>query len=124
MDALEERIKGLRERYARTLPGFVAEIRKLMVQASERKVPRADLLRPFHTLAGTAGTLGYEEIATLAWETEHILCSNSAPEVTADELRQLTARLADLEAVLGRHLEAADGTRDTTWSAFEGGGVV
>lgn len=122
MNLLEERIKGLRQRYARALPGYLAEIRELMVQASE--VSRAALLRPFHTLAGTAGTFGCVEIASLAWEAEGILSSNSASNVSGEELEQLTSRLMDLEEALRRQPDSDDGSPDTVWSTFEGGGVV
>ena len=124
MNALEERIEGLRRRYRRTLPGYVAEIGKLMMQASDQTVRRTDLLRPFHTLAGTAGTFGYDEIATRAWEAECILSSNTAPEITADEMGQLTSCLADLQAALTRQLDVIDESPDTMWATFEGGGVV
>jgi chemotaxis protein histidine kinase CheA len=119
MDALEKRIKELRQRYAQKLPGLVAEISTLMM----RKAPRAGLLRQFHTLAGTAGTFGYEEITTLAWEAEYILSSSPAPEITPGELGQLTSRMVHLQEVC-RTLEVIDESRDNTWSTFEGGGVV
>jgi chemotaxis protein histidine kinase CheA len=120
MKALEERTKELRQQYARTLPRFVAEIGRMMVV----KVPRADLLHQFHSLAGSAGTFGYEEIATLAWEAEHILSSNSAPEITPGELGRLTSRMVHLTEVLSRTLEVVDESPNATWSTFEGGGVV
>lgn len=124
MDALEERIKELRQRYALTLPGIVAKICRLMLQPNERSVPRADLLHQFHTLAGTAGTFGYEEIATLAWEAECILSSSPASEVISEEIGQLTSLLMDLDEALRRQLDGEDGSRSTGWSTFEGGGVV
>ena len=125
MNALEERIKHLRHRSARPFPGLVAEIKGLVTQASDLTVARADLLAPFHTLAGTAGTFGFEEIAAVAWESECILASSAAPEITAGELEQLTARVVQLEEALHRQLQSVDESPDdTTWVPFEGGGVV
>lgn len=90
---------------------------------SERDISRAELLREFHTIAGTAGTFGYADIAALAWEAECILSSASEPEVTPDEVEHVAARLAALDQAVHQYLQY-DGSPDTVWSTFEGGGVV
>jgi HPt (histidine-containing phosphotransfer) domain-containing protein len=123
MNTLEERIRELRQRYAQTLPDRLASIAGMLMQAGERSIARTELLRQFHTLAGTAGTFGYEDIATLAREAERVLSSAQAPDVTPEEVECLVAGLVDLDAALRRHVEIG-GWHGSTWSTFEGGGVV
>ena len=124
MNALEERIRELRQRYALTLPDRVASIGNLLTQAGERNAARVELLRQFHTLAGTAGTFGYQDLATLAWEAECILSCASSPDVTPEEVERVSSRLADLDEALQRHLAADGGSPNVVWSTFEGGGVA
>ncbi|MDP9194096.1 MAG: Hpt domain-containing protein [Acidobacteriota bacterium] len=129
MNALENRIRELRQRYAQTLPERLASIARTLIQAGEAmqagetNIPRAELLRQFHTLAGTAGTFGFEDIATLAADAECILSTASVPYVTPGEVERLASRLLDLDAALRRHLEGV-GSHGAAWSTFEGGGVL
>ena len=124
MNILEDRIRALRERYAQTLPDRVASIGGMLMQAGQQGCDRAELLRQFHTLAGTASTFGYEDIAALALDAERFLSTPSAPEVTPVEVEHLISVLVDLETVIRRHAGAGDGSPRTPWSTFEGGGVV
>jgi len=133
MNALENRIRELRQRYARTLPDRLASVARTLIQAGETmqagetiqagetNIPRAELLRQFHTLAGTAGTFGFEDIATLAGDAECLLSSASALYVTPDEVERLASGLVDLDIAMRRHVDTA-GSRGTAWSTFEGGG--
>jgi chemotaxis protein histidine kinase CheA len=115
MNILEDRIRALRERWAQTLPDRVASIEGMLTHAAECGCDRAELLRQFHSLAGTASTFGYDDIAALAWDAEYFLSMPSVPEVTPAEVEHLVAGLVDLETVVRRHVEVG---------TFEGGGVV
>jgi chemotaxis protein histidine kinase CheA len=123
MSILEDRIRALRQRYAQTLPDHVASIGRMLTQG-DRGCDRAVLLRLFHTLAGTASTFGYEDVATLAWDAECFLSTPSAPEITRAEAEHLASGLVDLETVIRRHVVAGDETSRAEWSAFEAGGVI
>ena len=123
MNALEDRIRELRQRYAQTLPDRAASIGRMLMQAPQRNITRAELLRQFHTLAGTAGTFGYEDIAALAREAERVLSSAQAPDVTREEVERLVSGLVDLDVAIRRHLDAG-GSYGPVCSTFEGGGVV
>jgi chemotaxis protein histidine kinase CheA len=124
MNILEDRIRALRQRWAQTLPDRVASIGGMLMHAAECGCDRAELLRQFHTLAGTASTFGYEDIATLAWDAECFLSTPSAPEVTPAEVEHLVSGLVDLETVIRRHVEVGDESTRAGWSTFEGGGVI
>lgn len=62
--------------YRRTLPGKIARIHALwqaVVSSGETAPVLADLERLAHTLAGTAGTLGFREVGVAARTLEQLL---------------------------------------------------
>jgi chemotaxis protein histidine kinase CheA len=122
MEALEQRIRELKQRYALTLPDRVASIGNLLLQAGEQAVVRAELLRQFHTLAGTAGTFGYNDVAALACEAEGLLSSVATPEVTPDEVEHVACRLVDLDEVIHRDVGCYGLSNRTALSFLEQAG--
>jgi HPt (histidine-containing phosphotransfer) domain-containing protein len=103
MLSIEERITELRHRYTLSLPDRFAAIRGAFLDGT-LNLPRTDLLRRFHTIAGSAATFGYEDIAALAADAECILSAATLPAVTPGEAAYLTACVTGLEQALQRHL--------------------
>jgi chemotaxis protein histidine kinase CheA len=100
MNQVQERINELRQRYMRTLPDRVATIGGMLMHST-----RAELLRQFHTLAGTAGTFGYDDVAVLAGEAERTLSgAGPATAVTRAEIQDVAFCLADLDHAIQQHL--------------------
>jgi HPt (histidine-containing phosphotransfer) domain-containing protein len=102
MVSIEERITELRYRYTLSLPDRFAAIRG---GVDGRTLPRTDLLRRFHTIAGSAATFGYTDMATLAAGAESVLAAATVPAVTPREAEYLTSCVAGLEEALQRHLD-------------------
>jgi HPt (histidine-containing phosphotransfer) domain-containing protein len=101
---LQQRIEELRHRYVLSLPDRIAAIAGAVIDDA-RKLARADMLRRFHTIAGSASTFGYEDIASLAGQAESALSATSVPEVTPGEAAYLTSCVAELRNALHRHLD-------------------
>ena len=100
---IEERITELRHRYTLSLPDRFAAIR-CAFEGDASNLRRRDLLRRFHTIAGSAATFGYGDIAALAADAECILAAATLPAVTPAEAASLTSCVAGLEKALQRHL--------------------
>lgn len=80
--------------YRRALPEKVAHIRSLWnaVASGDETAPRADLERLVHTLAGTAGTLGFHAVGATA-KTLELLLEQAA---SAAQVR-LSPQCADID---------------------------
>lgn len=100
---IEQRITELRHRYTLSLPDRFAAIRGAFL-GDAMNLPRTDLLRRFHTIAGSAATFGYDDIAALAADAECILSAATLPAVTPGEAAYLTSCMTGLEKALQRHL--------------------
>ncbi|MDI1272907.1 Hpt domain-containing protein [Polaromonas sp.] len=79
--------------YRRALPEKIAHIRSLWnaVASGDETAPRAELERLVHTLAGTAGTLGFHAVGAAAKALELLLEQASS----AGQVR-LSPRCADI----------------------------
>jgi HPt (histidine-containing phosphotransfer) domain-containing protein len=101
---LEQRIRELRHRYVLSLPDRIAAIAGAVIDDAG-KIARADMLRRFHTIAGSASTFGFDDIATLAGQAESALSAASVPEVTPGETAYVTSCVAELRNALDRYLD-------------------
>jgi len=74
-----ERMRILRDTYARELPGKVEAIEgewKFLLSSGEYQTNIHTVIRSFHTLAGSAATFGYPHLSEVARQGEKILKSN------------------------------------------------
>lgn len=74
---ISEKISRLRENYLENLPHKIAEIeamwQKFVHSTSEQLIVLKQLFHLVHTLTGSAGTFGAEEISTSARQLEDVL---------------------------------------------------
>ncbi len=98
-------LAGQRAEYKRGLPAKVAEIRAQWQAVNiDADAPKAmkDLERMAHTLAGTAGTLGYREIGAAAKAlellVEHAVVAGT--DLTLTQRSEIAQALATLQGAL------------------------
>lgn len=94
-----------RVEYQRSLPGKIAEIRALwqVVNAdADAPKPMKDLERMAHTLAGTAGTLGYREIGAAAKALELLVehAVVAGPDLTLTQRSEIARAIDTLQGAL------------------------
>ncbi len=94
-----------RVEYKSSLPGKMLEVRALWHAVNEHAEivkPLKDLERMAHTLAGTAGTLGYREVGTAAKAlellVEHALVAGS--DLTLTQRSEIALAIDTLQASL------------------------
>lgn len=91
--------------YQRSLPEKIAGIRALwqVVNAdADAPEPKKDLERMAHTLAGTAGTLGYREIGTAAKALELLVAQAvvAGPDLTLTQRSEIARAIDTLQGAL------------------------
>lgn len=90
--------------YQRALPEKMAHIRALWnaVAGGDETAPQAELERLVHTLAGTAGTLGFHEVGAAARALELLLeqASESGPSFPLAGSQEIVLAIAALQASL------------------------
>ena len=91
--------------YQRSLPEKIAGIRALwqVVNAdADAPEPMKDLERMAHTLAGTAGTLGYREIGTAAKALELLVAQAvvAGPDLTLTQRSEIVRAIDTLQGAL------------------------
>ncbi|MDO9403807.1 MAG: Hpt domain-containing protein [Polaromonas sp.] len=100
-DPFQQFLEAQREAYRRGLPEKAAQSAALWqaVQSStDNAKALADLHRHAHTLAGTAGTLGFAQVGAAAAALEHLL---APPQyLTPEHVEAVGAAVAALQASL------------------------
>lgn len=89
-----------RAEYKAALPGKMAEVHALWALAApgeDAAQPLADLQRLAHTLAGTAGTLGFRDVGTAAKALE-LLVEEAGIALTPAQRADMTLAIAALQA--------------------------
>jgi diguanylate cyclase (GGDEF)-like protein len=94
--SVEEKIRALRDRFVHGLAGRIEEIEGELAQMAGNGSAAA-LERKFHTLAGTAGTYGLDQIAELAVRGEEICCDQIVDNCATQALHAI---VADLRAAI------------------------
>ncbi len=94
-----------RAEYKNGLPGKVAEIRALWHEVNEHAEvvkPLKDLERMAHTLAGTAGTLGFRDIGTTAKALELLVehALEAGPALTLAQRSEIAQAIDMVQASL------------------------
>lgn len=100
-DAITRRLNALMAEYQQQLPGRIAAIEALLVDARSRAdnaAILADLVFSLHKLAGSGATFGYEQLTAVARKWEKSLqpaARNgvSLPPATLDSFRTMVAEL-------------------------------
>jgi len=98
MLAVEERIQMLRERFAESLPERVVQLRRTWIRlcaSPSNGETQQDFERQLHTLGGTAGTYGLNQIAGLAVEGE-LTCADFGDEPESETLLYLGSIIEDI----------------------------
>lgn len=92
--------------YRRTLPDKVAQMQALWAAADANTAPPAltELERLAHTLAGTAGTLGFRELGLAARSVEVLLAdaAGRGTPLSAGQSSDIALALSALQASLPR----------------------
>ncbi|MDW5440971.1 Hpt domain-containing protein [Polaromonas sp. SM01] len=104
-EAFQQFLDQQRADYQRALPEKIAQVQMLW-QAVDAGGPSApplvDLERQAHTLAGTAGTLGFREVSVAARALELLLeqASEAGPALTPTQRPDIVQAVAALQASL------------------------
>ncbi len=96
---LQEKLCQLQQQYRAKLPQKIAALeqgwQKINQHPSDTGLYQ-NLIRDFHTLAGSAGSYGFDTVTALCRESENILKSNQPP-FTAELTREIQHRLAAMK---------------------------
>ena len=95
----QAKLRQLQQRYVATLPQKIDALEqnweKIKKHPSDSQLYQ-DLIRGFHTLAGSAGSYGFDTITTLCREIESAL-STKQPTLSTDLIRKVDQKLAAIK---------------------------
>ncbi len=108
--SIEAQLAQLRQLYLKELPLRMETIKTCLGRLhldNWNPSEAAELHRHLHSLTGTAGTFGLQEISTLAREAERLLqpAAKSGDTPAAEHLQLLQSRLEQLQSLSGGILE-------------------
>ena len=96
---LQEKLRQLQQRYVAKLPqkidALVQNWEKMNEHPSDAQLYQ-DLIRGFHTLAGSAGSYGFDTITTLCREIENTL-KPTQPPLSAELKREVEQKLVTMK---------------------------
>ena len=99
---IQQKLHRLRQQYAEKLPDRISALEQQW-QALNLEDPQSaqydNLIREFHSLAGSGTSFGYPEITTLSREIEHILLDvkSTNDQISEQVKTMINARLSSLK---------------------------
>lgn len=102
---IQEKLRQLRQQYAAKLPAKIAALEhdwQMVNQHPADNTHYQNLLRGFHTLAGSGGSYGFDAITTLCREIEDAL-RPVQPPLPAALKQEIEIKLAALKQAGGSH---------------------
>jgi HPt (histidine-containing phosphotransfer) domain-containing protein len=100
---LQKKLRQLQQQYATKLPEKIAALERNWQMVNQHPADNAlyqNLIRDFHTLAGSGGSYGFHAVTTLCREIEETLRSNQPPLPPALK-REIENKLAALKQADG-----------------------
>lgn len=91
MRGIERGLREVRERFLDRLDERLDRIRRAMSLAPGDPVAAEDLRREIHSLIGSAGTLGFHDLAAAAEASERTMRDGGVPMAVAERLAVLIA---------------------------------
>lgn len=101
---IQQKLLHLRQQYAEKLPQRINTLEQqwLALKLDPQSAPYENLIREFHSLAGSGTSFGFPRITTLAREIEHLLLAEkSANKQNPEQVKsEINVKLAQLKQVV------------------------